>query len=156
MIRKRSRPVSSFYLDLSQYAAYWNDGHAYHHTASSSLHYALHEGLQIIAEVGLEQTFGRQRATATMLWEGLEQLGVKPFIPIEFRLPPLTTATVPSGTDPHQVRARLLNEYNIEIAAGFSTLKDRVWRIGLMGYSSRTENVTLFLAALNNLIQGTS
>jgi alanine-glyoxylate transaminase / serine-glyoxylate transaminase / serine-pyruvate transaminase len=46
----------------------------------------------------------------------------------------------------------LLNEYNIEIAAGFGSLKDQVWRIGLMGYSSRKENITLFLAALEELL----
>jgi alanine-glyoxylate transaminase/serine-glyoxylate transaminase/serine-pyruvate transaminase len=56
--------------------------------------------------------------------------------------------------DPHRVRAQLLDRYNIEIAAGFGTPKDQVWRIGLMGYSSRPENVTLFLAALNELIRG--
>jgi aspartate aminotransferase-like enzyme len=70
-----------------------------------------------------------------------------------YMLPPLTTAQVPSGVDPHQVRARLLNEYNIEIAAGFGTLKDKVWRIGLMGYSSRKENVTLLLGALRELLK---
>jgi alanine-glyoxylate transaminase/serine-glyoxylate transaminase/serine-pyruvate transaminase len=64
----------------------------------------------------------------------------------------LTTARVPAGVDPHAVRAKLLSEYNIEIAAGFGALKDQVWRIGLMGYSSRKENITLFLAALENLL----
>ena len=43
-------------------------------------------------------------------------------------------------------------EYN-EIAAGFGTLKDKVWRIGLMGYSSRKENVTLLLGALRELLK---
>jgi alanine-glyoxylate transaminase/serine-glyoxylate transaminase/serine-pyruvate transaminase len=50
------------------------------------------------------------------------------------------------------VRLELLRQYNVEIAAGFGTLKDRVWRIGLMGYSSRKENITLLLAALKELM----
>ncbi len=153
IIQKRARPVESFYFDLGLYSAYWSGGHAYHHTASSSLHFALHEGLQIIAEVGLEATYARQRANATLLWEGLQARDLQPFIPLEFRLPPLTTARVPPGIDPHAIRARLLSEYNIEIAAGFGALKDQVWRIGLMGYSSRKENVTLFLAALDELLR---
>jgi alanine-glyoxylate transaminase/serine-glyoxylate transaminase/serine-pyruvate transaminase len=153
-IRRRTRPVSSFYLDLKQYADYWMDGHAYHHTASSALHFGLYEGLRVIAEEGLEAMFARYRANAEMLWSGLDDIGVKPFIPKPYRLPPLTTAQVPEGVDPHKVRARLLNEYNIEIAAGFGALKDQVWRIGLMGYSSRPENVTLLLAALENLVCG--
>jgi alanine-glyoxylate transaminase/serine-glyoxylate transaminase/serine-pyruvate transaminase len=51
------------------------------------------------------------------------------------------------------VRRRLLDEFNIEIAGGLGVGKGRVWRIGLMGYSSRRENVTLLLAALARTIE---
>ncbi len=156
VIQKRSRPASSFNLDLGLYSADWTGAHAYHHTASASLHFALHEGLQIIAEDGLDNTFSRQRETANLLWHGLEQREIQPFIPLPYRLPPLTTARVPPGIDAHKVRGQLLNDYNIEIAAGFGSLKDQVWRIELMGYSSRKENVTLFLAALDELMTGLS
>ncbi len=152
-IENRKSPVSSFYLDLKAYANYWMGAHAYHHTASANLHYALAEGLRVIVEEGLDNTFARLRGNSETLWSGLEDLDMPPFIPLEYRLPPLTTARVPSGVDPHQVRARLLNEYNIEIAAGFGALKDKVWRIGLMGYSSRKENVTLLLGALRELLK---
>jgi len=153
VIEKRKQPPSSFYLDLKQYASYWGT-RRYHHTASASLHFALREGLRLIAEEGLENLFARYRSNAEWLWHGLEELGVAPFIPLEYRLPCLTTARVPKGCDPHRVRARLLDEYNIEIAAGFGALQDEVWRIGLMGYSSRRENVVLFLAALKELLKG--
>jgi len=149
IIEKRTKPVTSFYLDLKQYSNYWDEIHSYHHTASASLHFGLREALRIIAEDGLEKTFTRYRANAEVLWHGLDEMNVRPFIPLEYRSPALTTALVPQGVDPHKVRTRLLNEYNIEIAAGFGTLKDRVWRIGLMGYSSRKENIALFLTALN-------
>jgi alanine-glyoxylate transaminase/serine-glyoxylate transaminase/serine-pyruvate transaminase len=108
----------------------------------------------VILEEGLEDTFARIRNNAESLWRGLEEMDMPPLIPSEYRLPPLTTARVPAGVDPHQVRARLLNDYNIEIAAGFGALKDKVWRIGLMGYSSRRENVTLLLGALRELLKG--
>ena len=152
-ITNRKSPVASFYLDLKSYANYWMGAHGYHHTASANLHYALAEGLRVIVEEGLEQTFRRIRANAESLWRGLEDMDMPPFIPLEYRLSPLTTAQVPSGVDPHQIRARLLNEYNVEIAAGFGALKDKVWRIGLMGYSSRRENVTLLLGALRELVK---
>jgi alanine-glyoxylate transaminase/serine-glyoxylate transaminase/serine-pyruvate transaminase len=153
VIENRTRPVTSFYLDLKQYSNYWGDPHGYHHTASSSLHFGLREGLRIIAEEGLDNTFTRYRANAEVLWNGLEEIDVRPFIPIEYRLPSLTTARVPQGIDPHKIRSLLLNEYNLEIAAGFGALKDQVWRIGLMGYSSRKENIALLLAALGKLIK---
>lgn len=151
-IENRKSPVASFYLDLKSYANYWMGGHVYHHTASSNLHYALTEGLRVLTEEGLDNAFVRFRANSEMLWQGLEEIGARPFIPIEYRLPPLTTAHVPVGVDAHAIRSRLLDEYNIEIAAGFGPLKDQVWRIGLMGYSSRKENVTLLLGALRELL----
>jgi alanine-glyoxylate transaminase/serine-glyoxylate transaminase/serine-pyruvate transaminase len=156
LLERTSRPVPSFYLDLAQYAAYWGSPHNYHHTASSALHLALYEGLRVIAEEGLENVFARYRAVAGELWNGLEGMGLPPFVPREYRLPCLTTATVPAGIDPHAIRSALLSDYNIEIAAGFGALKDKVWRIGLMGYSSRRENVTLLLAALSSLISATA
>ena len=150
-IEKRTKPVSSFYLDLKQYVNYW-ENHGYHHTASASLHYALREALRMIYEEGLDNVHARMRKNAELLWNGLEAIDIPPFIPLEYRLPPLTTAQVPAGVDPHALRAQLLSEYNIEIAAGFGALKDQVWRIGLMGYSSSKENITLFLAALKELL----
>jgi alanine-glyoxylate transaminase/serine-glyoxylate transaminase/serine-pyruvate transaminase len=113
----------------------------------------LREGLRIITEESLDMTFSRFRANATILWNGLGEIGIRPFIPLEYRLPSLTSVHVPQGVDPHKIRTELLNKYNIEIGAGFASLRDLVWRIGLMGYSSRRENITLLLAALNELMK---
>lgn len=152
IIEGRKKPVSSFYLDLKLYAGYWGGAHAYHHTASASLHFALHEALRMVAEEGLEARFARHRANAERLWQGLEELGLPPLIPLEYRLPVLTTPRLPEGIDEAAIRSHLLNDYNIEIAGGFGALKGKVWRIGLMGYSSNRENVTLLLAALSELL----
>jgi alanine-glyoxylate transaminase/serine-glyoxylate transaminase/serine-pyruvate transaminase len=152
-VESRKTPVSSFNLDLRQYWNYWNEQHAYHHTASSALHLALHEGLRVIIEDGLDETIRQFRKNAEALWAGLERIGVMPFIPIAYRLPVLTTASVPAGVNPHEVRAGLLETYSIEIAAGFGPLREKVWRIGLMGYSSRAENVTLLLSAMESLLR---
>jgi alanine-glyoxylate transaminase/serine-glyoxylate transaminase/serine-pyruvate transaminase len=66
----------------------------------------------------------------------------------EYRLPSLTTVRVPPGVDARQVTSRLLREYNIEIANGLGQLAGKVWRVGLMGYNSRRENVVLLLDTL--------
>ncbi len=87
-----------------------------------------------------------------MLWAGLEDLDLTLLVPQEYRLPMLTTPLVPPGVDEAKVRSRLLNEYNIEIAGGFGPLKGQIWRIGLMGFSSRKENVLLLLAALREIL----
>jgi alanine-glyoxylate transaminase/serine-glyoxylate transaminase/serine-pyruvate transaminase len=106
----------------------------------------------MVVEEGLEARFARHRANAEMLWAGLEDLGLPPFVPVERRLPTLTTPCIPDAVDDAAVRTRLLQDFNIEIAGGFGPLKGKVWRVGLMGYSSRRENILLLLAALEHLI----
>jgi alanine-glyoxylate transaminase/serine-glyoxylate transaminase/serine-pyruvate transaminase len=63
------------------------------------------------------------------------------------------TVRVPAGVDEAQVRTRLRTDYGIEIGAGLGPLKGQVWRVGLMGYTSRRENVTLLLAAMREIIK---
>ena len=48
---------------------------------------------------------------------------------------------MPAGVEDEQVRQQLLDEFNIEISGGFGPLKGKMWRIGLMGYSSQKTNV---------------
>ena len=147
-IQERTKPVASFYLDLDLYANYWNGAHAYHHTASASLHYALIKALQLVLKEGLEARFARHRSNAELLWQGLVDLGLPPLVPLEYRLPVLTTPRLPEGLDEAAVRSRLLAEHDIEIAGGFGELKGKVWRIGLMGYSSQPQNITRLLDTL--------
>lgn len=151
-LKARKTPVANWYLDLNGLEKYWGAPHAYHHTAPSSLHYALHEGLAAILEEGLEARFARHRANAELLWDGLDALGLPPFVPVERRLATLTTPQIPAGLDDAAARCRLLEDFNIEVAGGFGPLKGKVWRVGLMGYSSRRENIVLLLAALEHIL----
>lgn len=151
-LEKRKSPVANWYLDLLGLARYWEPPHAYHHTAPISTHYALWEGLRAALEEGLDARFQRHRENAERLWEGLEELGLPPLVPVEDRLTTLTTPRIPTGTEDAKLRRQLLDTYNIEIAGGFGQLLGKVWRIGLMGYSSRRENVLLLLAALKQIL----
>ena len=149
----RKSQVANWYLDLSMIQKYWGAERTYHHTAPISSNYALYEGLRIVAEEGLEARWERHRVNAELLWAGLEGMGFSMHVDVDIRLPMLTTVRIPDDLDEMNVRKRLLEEYNIEIAGGLGELKGKVWRIGLMGYSSRIENVTLLLAALNDCIE---
>ena len=152
VLRSRRTPVANWYLDLSQLEKYWGKERTYHHTAPISMNYALREALRIVAEEGLEERFARHQENAQLLWEGLEALDMALLVPVEHRLPTLTTPLVPPAVDEARLRQRLLNEYNIEIAGGFGQLKGKVLRIGLMGFGSRRENITLLLAAMRQLL----
>jgi alanine-glyoxylate transaminase/serine-glyoxylate transaminase/serine-pyruvate transaminase len=152
-LHSRKTPVANWYLDLNGLEKYWGPARAYHHTSPISTHFAMREGLRLVIEEGLEARFARHRAHAEMLWQGLEALDLPPLIPPAYRLPTLTTPQLTPSIDDATIRRRLLEEYNIEIAGGFGPLKGKVWRIGLMGFSSRRENVALLLAALENILR---
>ena len=151
-LRNRKQPVANWYLDLSMVEKYWGKERTYHHTAPISSNYALYEALRIVAEEGLEARWRRHQENARMLWEGVEAIGLELHVPAEYRLPSLTTIRVPAGVDEAGTRQQLLQRFNIEIGGGLGELKGKVWRVGLMGFSSREENVVLFLAALKKLL----
>ena len=152
-IASRTRPAHAWYLDLELLERYWNGDHAYHHTISSALVYALREGLRLVVEEGLEARFERHQRNAEMLWDGLEAMGLLLHVEAAHRIPSLTTVRVPEGVDEAHVRARLRDDYGIEIGAGLGPLKGKVWRIGLMGHGSLKPNVILLLAALVDLLR---
>lgn len=153
LLRKRKTRVTNWYLDLVALDAYWKSGQrSYHHTAPVNLIYALREALLLVEEEGLENVHARHRKVAEQLWIGLETLGAGPFVPAELRSPTLTTPKIPAGVDDLTVRQYLMHHYNIEISGGFGPLAGKVWRVGLMGYSARKENVTLLLAALEEAL----
>ena len=149
-----SRPtkVPNWYLDLSLVGKYWGSERTYHHTAPINMNYALREALRLVAEEGLEERWARHRSTAELFWEGLGELGLSCHVEPEYRLPSLTTVRVPEGVDAKAVAGFLLSEYNIEIAGGLGELAGKVWRVGLMGFNSRPENVLLLLSALREAL----
>lgn len=152
LMQSRKAPVTSWYLDMSLVQAYWGPNRTYHHTAPITMNYALYEALRIIAEEGIENRWARHRANSEMFWEGLEDLNLKCFIPKEHRLTSLCTIQIPEGVDDAAVRKSLLEDYNIEISGGLGSLKGKIWRVGLMGYTSRKENILLLLAALKKIL----
>ncbi len=152
VLRARKSRIANWYLDLTMVQKYWGGERTYHHTAPISMNYALREALRLVEEEGVQERFSRHARNAQMLWDGLSELDLTLHVPIAHRLPSLTTVRVPDGVDEAGVRRRLLDEYNIEIAGGLGTLKGKIWRIGLMGYSSRPENVVALLGALGRIL----
>ncbi len=152
VLRAREHPVATWYLDLTMIQQYWGSERTYHHTAPISANYALYEGLRVVAEETLEARWERHCRNAELLWEGLGELKFSMHVPREHRLVSLTTVRIPEGIDEARVRRQLLAEYGIEIGGGLGELKGKVWRVGLMGFSSSSENVLLLLSALERLL----
>jgi len=148
-VKARKTKVQSWYLDAGMVADYWAEGkRVYHHTAPISMVYALREALRLVLEEGLEARFARHRRHSAALMAGLAAIGCEPQAQEGRRLTSLNCVKVPAGLDEGAVRKYLLAEHSIEIGGGLGPLAGRVWRIGLMGESSRQENVLAVLAAI--------
>ncbi|MEH6736390.1 MAG: alanine--glyoxylate aminotransferase family protein [Shewanella sp.] len=151
-LKARTTQVQSWFLDQTLVMGYWGNGtgakRSYHHTAPVNALYSLHESLRLLANEGLENAWARHRKMHQLLRDGLTKLGLKFVVKEASRLPQLNTVYIPDGVDDAAVRKHLLEEYNLEIGAGLGALAGKAWRIGLMGYGARRENVALCLYAL--------
>ncbi|MDI3534488.1 MAG: alanine-glyoxylate transaminase / serine-glyoxylate transaminase / serine-pyruvate transaminase [Thermosediminibacterales bacterium] len=153
VIRNRKTKVQSWYLDLTMIENYWGQERFYHHTAPITMNYALREALRLIHEEGLQQRFARHQKNSDAFVAGIEAMGLSMLPPKEYRLPSLNAVKIPDGVDDVKVRKMLLDKFNIEIGGGLGVLKGKIWRVGLMGYSSSQRNVMLLLAALETALK---
>jgi len=153
-LKSRHQKVPSWFMDLGLVLEYWGGvgKRTYHHTAPVNSLCALHEALVLLRDEGLENAWMRHRLNHEALKAGFEALGLSFVVPEAARLPQLNAVHVPAGVDDAQVRKRLLDDFNLEIGAGLGPLAGKVWRFGLMGYSSRPDNVMLCLRALGEVL----
>ena len=153
VLRARKTKVHGWYLDLLLLEKYWGEERVYHHTAPASMLYALREGLRMIFEEGLEARFSRHEAIGDTLKMEMERLGFKLFAREGYRLPMLTSASLPAGVEDIPTRKRLLDGYNIEVGGGLGQLKGKIWRVGLMGDSCQLSYVHSFISALEEMVK---
>lgn len=151
--KNRKTRVQSWYLDVNMLASYWGQERVYHHTAPISMNYALHEALRLILLEGLEKRWQRHQANHELLKKGLTEMGLSIASQPGHQLWQLNAVTVPEGVDEATVRKGLLSEFKIEVGAGLGPLKGKIWRVGLMGETSKPENVEKFLGALKKLLK---
>jgi len=148
IINKRKTKVQSWYLDISMIQGYWGKERVYHHTAPINMVYGLREALQIVLEEGLEERFARHKQNSEAFIKAVEAMGLSMVAPQGYRLPTLNAVKIPNGVEDTAVRKHLLDKYGIEIGGGLGDFKGKAWRVGLMGESSRRNNVLLLLTAL--------
>lgn len=154
-VKARKHKVQSWFMDLNLVLDYWGaTQRTYHHTAPGNSLYGLHEALRQLAEEGLEQAWARHHGHHLALKQGLDALGLSFVVPEAARLPQMNAVRIPDGVDDITVRKTLLQEHAVEIGAGLGPLAGKIWRIGLMGYSARQENVLTALAALEQVLAG--
>ncbi len=152
-MKNRKVKVQSWFLDVSLLVSYWGGAkRTYHHTAPIHSLYGLHEALLLVHEEGLENAWARHERNAEIFRAGLKKIGLNTFVNGDASLPELVTVVVPDGINEEAVRNHLLEKYGIEIGAGLGQLAGKIWRIGIMGYTSNEKNINLCLKALEDEI----
>jgi len=143
-LKSRKSTNRSWYFDLALLTDYYHGSHKYHHTASATMFYALHEGLKLIEEEGFENRTARHHRMHQRFVKEVEALGLKMHVAEGHRIWNLNTPRIPEGVDDVKVRKYLLEKYGIEILGGFGPLAGKVFRIGVMGPLATDENVSMF------------
>jgi alanine-glyoxylate transaminase/serine-glyoxylate transaminase/serine-pyruvate transaminase len=154
-VKARKDKIHSWFMDMNLLLGYWGaTNRTYHHTAPTNSLYALHEALVILKEEGIENSWARHMRHHLALKAGLEAMGLKFLVKEGARLPQMNAIHIPEVIREREseVRKTLLNEFNLEIGAGLGPLAGKIWRIGLMGYSCKPENVMLCLSALGSVL----
>lgn len=148
-LQARRETPFTWYLDVQAMAKYFDPPHAYHHTPSPPLYYAMHQALAVIEEEGLEQRWNRHRRAGERLVSGLVKLGFEPFVKEpEHRIWHVTTVVPPAVLDEARLRQRLFDNHSIEIASGLGALAGKILRIGTMGPLATEGHVDGLLEAI--------
>ena len=151
-IRGRRTRVRSWYLDVNLLSSWWGKDRVYHHTAPISMNYALHQALKLVLEEGLETRWERHRRNHERLDAGLRAMGLDLVSQPGHRLWQLNSLGVPPDVDAGAVRRELCQRHGIEIGEGLGPLRHRIWRVGLMGETSKADNVDRFLECLKQVL----
>ena len=150
-LQSRTTPMKTYNMDMKLIGDYWGwfGSRSYHHTAPISNFYSLREALAVTNEEGLEALWSRHQEMHDMLWSGLKDLGLEPFVEKdEFRLQTVNTIKVPENIDWKKVVDFAMEERSLEIAGGLGPTAGKIWRIGIMGYNARPQNIAATLEAL--------
>ncbi len=111
-----------------------NEGGFFPYTPATNLLYGLDVAIEMLHEEGLEAVFARHRrlseATrrAVQAW-GLENLCRDP----KYYSPTVTSVLVPEGYNADELRAIVLEHFNMSLGTGLSKVAGKVFRIGHLG-----------------------
>jgi alanine-glyoxylate transaminase/serine-glyoxylate transaminase/serine-pyruvate transaminase len=155
-LRQRKQANRSWYFDLALIQDYLTVSHRYHHTASATLFYALHESLAIIEEEGLALRQQRHQKAHQRFVDGIQRFGLVMHVAEGHRIWNLNTPRVPEGVNEVKVRGYLLEKHGIEIAGGFGPLAGKIFRIGIMGPLATDGGVDRFLAKFDEAMKETA
>lgn len=104
------------------------------YTPSTNILYGLKESLRLLGAEGLDNVFARHIRFGEATRAAVEAWGLEVLCTNEAEHSPVLTAVVmPEGHDADELRALILDKFNMSLGAGLSKLKGTVFRIGHLG-----------------------
>ena len=100
----------------------------------------------------MENSWNRHKQLNDELEKGLTEMGFEYLVPRAERIPHMNVVSTPEG-DEAKFRMDLLNKCNLEIGGGLGPLAGKYWRIGLMGYSCRLQNINNLFGSLSRVVK---
>lgn len=109
-------------------------------TPAVNLFMALKASLEMMKEEGIENIWARHKKIAKALRAGIRAIGLKLFVEDEKIASYAVTAVLPpEGVSVPDIRKVLKNDYDIVVANGQNKLKDKIFRIGTLGFVSERD-----------------
>jgi (S)-ureidoglycine-glyoxylate aminotransferase len=148
-----ARRIGSNYFDLAMIMDYWSEKRLNHHTEATSMLYAARECARVALAEGLPARFARHAQAGRAVAAGARAMSLTVFGDDVHRMSNVTGVNIPDGIDGERVRARLRDDFEIEIGTAFGPLQGKLWRIGAMGYNAMKHKVLITLGALEAVLR---
>ncbi len=141
-----------FYFNWSSYKKSLAQ-HTTPYTPAINLIVALHTALKMLRAEGLENILARHKSNAMLLRKSLREMGLKLFVEDDEKASyAVTSVYPPEGISVADIRKILKDDYDIIVANGQNDLKDKIFRIGTLGYISERD-ILMLVSALKSTIQ---
>jgi len=132
----------SFYFDWTQHKKSL-DADTTPWTPAVNLFIALDVALKMMREDGLDKIYAQHKRNALALRNGVRAIGLKLFVPEDENASySITSIYPPEGISVPDIRSTLKNEYDIVVANGQNDLKDKIFRMGTLGFVSDRDVLT--------------
>ncbi len=115
-------------------------------TPAVSLVVALDVALGILFEEGLDAAWARHSRLGRACRAGIKAMGLELFSPDEERSAVVTAAFMPDGLESTELTRALRDRHGITIAAGQGELKEKIFRIGHIGWFDEFDIATALSA----------
>lgn len=144
--------IWSNYFDLGMIMDYWGPERLNHHTEATTALFGARECARLLLQEGMDNAIARHQLHGEALLRGIQAMGLETFGDLRHRMNNVLGVVIPAGINGEQVRARMLEDFGIEIGTSFGPLIGKVWRIGTMGYNARKDCVMQTLCALEAVL----